>query len=66
MATISLYYIHDTERNTNFTNVKVVAMYARSFLLEKTEFFKNVKSGSVALAFHFGSCYNAILWQYTL
>ena len=42
---------------------KFVTIYVRSTLLE---FWKNVKFGSVALAFHYGSCFNAGLSRYTL
>ena len=54
LSFIGLWYIHGTERNI-FTNRKFV----RGTLHEKTEFSKNVKFGSVALAFHYGSYFNA-------
>ena len=41
-------------------------MYVRNTLQEKTKFCKNVDFGSVALAFHYGSCFDASLSRYTL
>ena len=58
--------MHGTERNINFRNRKLVAIYVRSILREKMEFCKNVKFYSVVLAFHYGSCFNATLSHYTL
>ena len=49
-----------------FTGRKFVPIYVRSTLHEKTEFCQNVKFGSVALAFHYGSSFNASLSRYTL
>ena len=57
--------MHGTERNI-FTNRKFLTIYVRSTLREITEFCKNVKYGSVALAFQYGSCFNASLSRYTL
>ena len=47
-------------------NRNFLTIYVRSTLHEKTKFCKNVKIGSVALAFHYGSCFNASLPRYTL
>ena len=46
-------------------NRKFVTIYVRSTLMEKTKFCKNVKFDSVALAFHYGSCFNSSLSRYT-
>ena len=58
--------MHGTERNIVFTNMKFVNIYVRSTLHEKKKFWKNIKFGLVALAFHYGSCFNAILSCHTL
>ena len=58
--------MHGTERNIVFTNMKFVNIYVRSTLHEKKKFWKNVKFGLVALVFHYGSCFNAILSCHTL
>ena len=39
-------------------------MYVHSTLHKKTEIRENVKCGSVVLAFHYCSCFNASLWRY--
>ena len=52
--------MHGTERNI-FMNRKFVTIYGRSTLHEKTEFCKNIKFGSVALALHYSRCLNASL-----
>ena len=65
LSFISLWYIYGTERNI-FTNKKFETIYVRSILYEKMEFYKNVKFGLVALASHYGSCFNASLSRYNL
>ena len=42
-----------------FYDRKFVTIYVLSTLHDKTEFCMNVKFGSVALAFHYDSCFNA-------
>ena len=41
-------------------------MYGRSTLQEKTQFLPERQSGLVALAFYYGSCFNASISGYTL
>ena len=60
--------MHGTKRKLIFTNRKLVTKYVRRKKRkhEKTEFYKNVKFGSVNLAFHYSSCFNASLLHYKL
>ena len=62
LSYISLSCIHGTERNIIFTSRKFVTIYVHSTLHEETEFYKEVKFGSV----YHGSCFNATLSCYTL
>ena len=57
--------MHGTDRNIIFTNRKFVTIYVRSTLYQKTEFCKDVKFGSIALALHYGSYFNTSLSCYT-
>ena len=58
--------MHGTEKNIILTHGKFVTIYLRSTLHDTTEFCKNTKFGTVALGFHYGSCFNASLSHYTL
>ena len=49
--------------NIMFMKRKFVTIYVHSTLLK---FCKNVKFGLVALAFHYGSCFNVSLSRHTL
>ena len=62
LSYISLSCIHGTDRNIIFTSRKFVTIYVHSTLHEETEFYKEVKFGSV----YHGSCFNATLSCYTL
>ena len=67
--------MHGTERTGNlcgrstyFTGILCVTICVHStyFTRENRSFCKNVNFGLVALAFHYGSCFNASLSRYTL
>ena len=57
--------MHYTERIIIFMNRKFVAIYVQNTLKKKTQFLQECQFW-LALAFHYGSCFNASLSRYTL
>ena len=62
-----MYIVYTEQREILFLQIGnvLLCMYAELYK-RKRSFCKNVNFGSVALAFHYGSCFNASISRYTL